>query len=113
LCYSFHEVIEYIEHSYQNNQMLVCFAKAQLLAFFGQDRYWSKLLWHCVDNNSYKGCSLPDRQEFVDEDCTQGDYLNCDEENTPPPQEAEWGQESWQEYPKPVTDESEWSDGWK
>ncbi|XP_062169897.1 probable RNA helicase SDE3 isoform X2 [Alnus glutinosa] len=78
-----------------------------------KDRYWSKLLWHCVDNNSYKGCSLPDRQEFVDEDCTQGDYLNCDEENTPPPQEAEWGQESWQEYPKPVTDESEWSDGWK
>lgn len=71
-----------------------------------KDRYWSKLLWHCADNNSYQGCPLPDRQEFDDE--------NCNEENTPPPQEVEGGQEPWQEeYPQPVTDEAEWSDGWK
>lgn len=77
--------------------------------------YWNKLLWRCADNNSYQGCALPDREEFVDEDPTQKDCLNCDEENALPPQGAEWGQESsWQEeYSKPAKDEDEWSDGWK
>ncbi|KAI5587494.1 hypothetical protein BDE02_05G036400 [Populus trichocarpa] len=27
-----------------------------------QDPYWEKLLWFCADNNSYKGCPLPERQ---------------------------------------------------
>ncbi|KAG6732868.1 hypothetical protein I3843_01G191100 [Carya illinoinensis] len=79
-----------------------------------KDLYWNKLLWRCVDNNSYEGCALPDREEFVDEDPAQKDCLNCDEENALPPQGAEWGQESWQEeYSKPAKDEDEWSDGWK
>ncbi|KAF5466114.1 hypothetical protein F2P56_016069 [Juglans regia] len=79
-----------------------------------KDLYWNKLLWRCADNNSYQGCALPDREEFVDEDPAQKDCLNCDEENALPPQGAEWGQESWQEeYSKPAKDEDEWSDGWK
>ncbi|KAK9664322.1 hypothetical protein RND81_14G033300 [Saponaria officinalis] len=27
-----------------------------------KDHNWEKLLWRCVDNNSYEGCSLPERQ---------------------------------------------------
>ncbi|KAB1214695.1 putative RNA helicase SDE3 [Morella rubra] len=78
-----------------------------------KDTFWNKLLWRCADNNSYQGCGLPDRQEFEDEDPTQ-DCLNGVEGNPLPSQGVEWSQEPWQEeYPKPVTDEAEWSDGWK
>ncbi|KDP23615.1 hypothetical protein JCGZ_23448 [Jatropha curcas] len=27
-----------------------------------KDPCWEKLLWYCVDNNTYQGCSLPERQ---------------------------------------------------
>ncbi|KAJ4841105.1 putative RNA helicase sde3 [Turnera subulata] len=30
-----------------------------------KDPYWEKLLWLCVENNSYKGCPLPERQCHV------------------------------------------------
>lgn len=81
-----------------------------------QDPYWNKLLWHCYDNNSYKGCNLPERPEIVDGDgYEQAEYPNYEGENTvPPSDEVEWGQDSFQqEIPKPVVDEDEWSDGWK
>ena len=72
------------------------------------------LLWHCADNNSYQGCALPEKEEFVDEDPTQKNYLNNDEENPLPSKGVECDQESWQgEYPEPNKDEDEWSDGWK
>ncbi|XP_050240644.1 probable RNA helicase SDE3 isoform X2 [Quercus robur] len=79
-----------------------------------KDPHWNMLLWHCADNNSYQGCTLPEKEEFVDEDPTQENYLNNDEENPLPSKEVECDQESWQEeYPKPNKDEDEWSDGWK
>lgn len=93
-----------------------------------KDPYWNKLLWRCADNNSYEGCTLPERQEFVDEAAMQEDHLNKDEENSLPSKDFKWGQESLQEefpkrvtnegewseeFPKPVTNEAEWSDGWK
>ncbi|KAI6693271.1 hypothetical protein NL676_020981 [Syzygium grande] len=33
-----------------------------------KDPYWNKLLWYCVDNNSYQGCALPERVEESVED---------------------------------------------
>jgi superfamily I DNA and/or RNA helicase len=32
------------------------------------DVYWSKLLWHCVDNNAYTGVKLPKRPDGTDND---------------------------------------------
>jgi len=32
------------------------------------DVYWSKLLWHCVDNNAYTGVKLPKRPGGTDND---------------------------------------------
>ncbi|XP_071725459.1 probable RNA helicase SDE3 [Rutidosis leptorrhynchoides] len=31
-----------------------------------KDEHWNKLLWHCVDNDSYKGCFLPEKEEIVE-----------------------------------------------
>ncbi|XP_042480863.1 probable RNA helicase SDE3 [Macadamia integrifolia] len=75
-----------------------------------KDPYWAKILWHCSDNNSYQGCPLPERLEDPKE------YWDG-EDNTQPSDNAAWGDESFQpqveETPQPVTDEAEWSDGWK
>ncbi|XP_065863274.1 probable RNA helicase SDE3 [Euphorbia lathyris] len=38
-----------------------------------KDPYWNKLLWYCVDNESYQGCDLPTRPEF---DEIQEEYDN-------------------------------------
>ncbi|PON80019.1 putative RNA helicase SDE [Parasponia andersonii] len=65
-----------------------------------EDTYWNMLLWRCIDNNSYIGCAPPERQEFVDDEYGSND----NEEN--------YGS-SQTELPKCVTDEAEWSDGWK
>ncbi|XP_028773549.1 probable RNA helicase SDE3 [Neltuma alba] len=77
-----------------------------------RDYYWHKLLWHCVDNSSYLGCSLPERLE-VQEDSGFKNF----QENSLPSEDVPWGQDSPQsdsELPKPAgTDEAEWSDGWK
>lgn len=45
-----------------------------------KDPYWAKLLWRCVDNNSYEGCSLPERQCYDDngDNPTEG-WSNCEE----------------------------------
>ncbi|KAJ8768373.1 hypothetical protein K2173_021526 [Erythroxylum novogranatense] len=72
-----------------------------------KDMYWNQLLWYCVDHESYQGCALPEKQEFVD------DFVNCVPENVQPT-DVGCGEESFQnEIPKPVVDESEWSDGWR
>ncbi|WRX21705.1 DNA2/NAM7 helicase [Theobroma cacao] len=76
-----------------------------------KDPYWSRLIWRCADNNSYQGCALPERQVYVDEVSIEEDCWNHDE-NTHG--ESGWVQDTIQsEVPKPVTDEAEWSDGWK
>ncbi|KAI7729924.1 hypothetical protein M8C21_001227 [Ambrosia artemisiifolia] len=31
-----------------------------------KDEHWNKLLWHCADNDSYKGCFLPEKEEIVE-----------------------------------------------
>ncbi|KNA22582.1 hypothetical protein SOVF_032830 [Spinacia oleracea] len=38
-----------------------------------KDPFWAKLLWRCVDNNAYEGCSLPERQGFSEETPLEGE----------------------------------------
>ncbi|XP_004511390.1 probable RNA helicase SDE3 [Cicer arietinum] len=78
-----------------------------------KDYHWSQMLWHCVDNSSYLGCSLPERLEHCDEDAEENSFSGFNEDNAFPSNNVEFGQDSFQsELPKPVTDEAEWSDGW-
>lgn len=71
------------------------------------------MLWHCVDNSSYLGCSLPERIEHYDEGVGENSGFGYDEGNTWPSNNIEGGQDSYQsEFPKPGTDETGWSDGW-
>lgn len=82
----------------------------------GKDLYWNMLLWRCVDNGSYQGCPLPERQNYVEEDTPQENYY--EEEYPRPSDEVEQDREreTYQEeedFSKPVFDESKWSDGWK
>ncbi|CAK9160682.1 unnamed protein product [Ilex paraguariensis] len=77
-----------------------------------KDPYWNKLLWHCSDNGSYQGCFLPERPEYLDEESTQvGNEDNEGDEKLQPSEYIECAQEL--EIPKPVTNEAEWSHGWK
>lgn len=78
-----------------------------------KDDHWSQMLWHCVDNSSYLGCSLPERIEHYDEGVGEDSGFGYDEGNTWPSNNIEGGQDSYQsEFPKPGTDETGWSDGW-
>ncbi|KAK7366576.1 hypothetical protein VNO80_08569 [Phaseolus coccineus] len=100
-----------------------------------KDDHWSQMLWYCVDNSSYQGCSLPERVELYDDEDT-GENPCLTEDNAEWGQDssnyAEWGQDStnnaeWGQdssnnvdqdssqigLPKPVHDEAEWSDGWR
>lgn len=78
-----------------------------------KDDHWSQMLWHCVDNSSYLGCSLPERIEHYDEGVGENSGFGFDEGNTWPSNNIEGGQDSYQsEFPKPGTDEAGWSDGW-
>ncbi|XP_019423448.1 PREDICTED: probable RNA helicase SDE3 isoform X1 [Lupinus angustifolius] len=134
-----------------------------------KDDRWSQMLWHCVENSSYQGCTLPERLETCDNSNKgknalpsgnvewgqdnalpsenvgwgqddnvewgkdnalpsenvgrgQDDNVEWGQDNALPSENVgwgqddnvEWGQDSSQfEIPKPVTDEAEWSDGWK
>ncbi|GFZ08872.1 P-loop containing nucleoside triphosphate hydrolases superfamily protein [Actinidia rufa] len=84
----------------------------------GEDPYWNLLLKHCVDNSSYQGCDLPKERDDFHEDPTEKESdLGWKEEDCPQPSnevESE-GEPTNQaeEFPKPVFDEAEWSDGWK
>ncbi|KAL3040109.1 hypothetical protein AAZX31_01G220700 [Glycine max] len=85
-----------------------------------KDDHWSQMLWHCVDNSSYQGCSLPERVELYEDEDT-GENTCFTEDNASPSNNVEWGQDSsnngeWGQdssFTKPVTDEAEWSDGWR
>ncbi|XP_030543378.1 probable RNA helicase SDE3 [Rhodamnia argentea] len=74
-----------------------------------KDPYWNRLLWYCVDNNSYQGCALPERVEE-----SVNDYAGYEEGIPQHGEENNWDEEPRQtEAPLPVTNEDEWSDGWK
>ncbi|KAJ1384376.1 P-loop containing nucleoside triphosphate hydrolase [Sesbania bispinosa] len=62
-----------------------------------------------------KGSSLPERLEPCDdEDTRENSCLGFNEDNVLASNNGEWDQDSSQtEFPKPVTDEAEWSDGWR
>ncbi|XP_022761080.1 probable RNA helicase SDE3 [Durio zibethinus] len=71
-----------------------------------KDPYWSKLIWRCADNNSYLGCALPERQEYIDEVSMQDDCWNQDESITA---ESGYGEDTTPtETIKPLSDEVEW-----
>lgn len=81
-----------------------------------QDEYWNKLLWHCVDHDSYQGCALPEKSlEPVDNYPAYEDRINYDGEQPSSSGEAGWDHpgSSQAEIPEPVTDEAQWSDGWR
>ncbi|KAK6130222.1 hypothetical protein DH2020_036032 [Rehmannia glutinosa] len=67
------------------------------------DPNWNNLLWYCVDNGSYKGCFLPEKEDFSAEgppgtEHTEGQYLSYDVENDFQPSEEKWDEEggNWQ-----------------
>lgn len=70
-----------------------------------KDPYWEQLLWHCVDNNSYEGCSLPQRQSCSP---TQEWSHGAEQESFPFPNATEEQDEgcSWEED-KPVNGEGQ------
>lgn len=90
--------------------LLIIVGNPHILA---KDYYWNKLIWRSVDNNSYQGCDLPERNEFdVDDDnYPTEEYPVNSEENIPDSTaDGEWGQDS---LANPVKNEDEWSDsGW-
>ncbi|XVF28804.1 hypothetical protein REPUB_Repub15cG0063300 [Reevesia pubescens] len=87
--------------------LLVIIGNPHIIA---KDPYWSQLIWRCVDNNSYQGCALPERQEYADEVSVQDDCTNCDESIIA----ERWGVDTMEtENLKPFPDEAEWSDGWQ
>ncbi|KAI3730261.1 hypothetical protein L1987_61430 [Smallanthus sonchifolius] len=42
-----------------------------------KDEHWNKLLWHCVENDSYKGCFLPEKVEIEKEEIVEAESENC------------------------------------
>ncbi|KAE8646088.1 probable RNA helicase SDE3 [Cucumis sativus] len=81
-----------------------------------QDVYWNKLLWQCVDKESYQGCPLPERQDLTDEvqQCTNQEGQSSGFEEAGQNQELQEPAVALvTEFSEPVVDEAEWSDGWK
>ncbi|KAL0457179.1 UNVERIFIED_CONTAM: putative RNA helicase SDE3 [Sesamum latifolium] len=82
-----------------------------------KDSNWNNLLWYCVENGSYKGCFLPEREVFVLEEPagtehTEAPYLGYEVENVCQPSNGEWDEEgdNWQ------PSETQWgeeADNWK
>ncbi|KAG8370233.1 hypothetical protein BUALT_Bualt14G0095700 [Buddleja alternifolia] len=63
-----------------------------------KDPHWQNLLWYCVDNGSYKGCFLPEREVFNAEEPAwtehnEAEYLNNEVGNKFQPSEGQWGAE--------------------
>lgn len=88
----------------------------------GKDPHWSMLLWRCVDNGSYQGCPLPERQDSLQDYPAEDSYSAGYEGEQLTDDLKEWhlgNDKPWvsdevePEVQKPSVDESEWSDGWK
>ncbi|KAL3828774.1 hypothetical protein ACJIZ3_017576 [Penstemon smallii] len=81
-----------------------------------KDPHWNKLLWYCVDNGCYKGCFLPEKEEFSAEgppgneeggtwqgeegnNFQQSDASWDEEGNNFQPSDAPWGnvENNWQQ----------------
>lgn len=82
---------------------------------FWQDMYWNKLLWQCVDKDSYQGCPLPERQDPTDEEqpCNNEEGQSSGFGAGQNPEQPEPALAPETEFSEPVVDEAEWSDGWK
>ncbi|KAL0376647.1 UNVERIFIED_CONTAM: putative RNA helicase SDE3 [Sesamum calycinum] len=68
-----------------------------------KDSNWNNLLWYCVENGSYKGCFLPEREVFGLEgpagtEHTEAPYLGYEVENVCQPSNGNWDEEgdNWQ-----------------
>ncbi|KAF9677617.1 hypothetical protein SADUNF_Sadunf08G0126300 [Salix dunnii] len=80
------------------------------------DEHWNKLLWYCVDHDSYQGCALPEKSlERTDNYPAYEDRINYDGEQPSSSGEVGWDHPGLSRagIPEPVTDEAEWSDGWR
>ncbi|XP_015079544.1 probable RNA helicase SDE3 [Solanum pennellii] len=44
-----------------------------------KDPFWNKLLWYCADNDSYKGCFLPEKLEIPQEDFGQANNWSLED----------------------------------
>lgn len=81
-----------------------------------QDENWNQLLRHCTEHDSYQGCPLPqpDIAQYEEEYQYQNEYKASEGYNHPCANEACSAEYiEYQDLPKPVHDEAEWSDGWK
>ncbi|KAL6548379.1 hypothetical protein OROGR_008800 [Orobanche gracilis] len=68
-----------------------------------KDPNWNDLLWYCVDNGSYKGCFLPEKEVFsagepAGTDHTEGQYMSYSGENDFKPSDGTWDDkgDGWQ-----------------
>lgn len=78
-----------------------------------QDEHWNKLLWHCADNNSYKGCFLPEKEENVVDLGTETQQDNNTSYNWDGDGDANFngGDDNWGEYhPQPPAGDNNWED---
>ncbi|KAK7253147.1 hypothetical protein RIF29_37617 [Crotalaria pallida] len=97
-----------------------------------KDDRWSQMLWHCVDNSSYQGCTLPERPVTYNDNTRwhQNDNAEwhqdynpgwCQDDNTRCGEGSSqleitkydnvgWGDESQFDIPKTVTDEADWGE---
>ncbi|KAJ6305750.1 hypothetical protein OIU78_021144 [Salix suchowensis] len=65
-----------------------------------QDPYWEKLLWFCADNNSYKGCPLPERQSSACEEPVPKGNSTGELENSCHSRVREWIQSLDEQVPQ-------------
>lgn len=77
-----------------------------------QDPYWNKLLWYCVDNGSYKGCFLPERQEFSEKEFGEEQYPGYEVENHHQPSDAQWGGDWGYEENNYQPSDVQWGGDW-
>ncbi|KAL9161630.1 hypothetical protein ABFS82_07G034200 [Erythranthe guttata] len=66
-----------------------------------KDPYWNNLLWYCVDNDSYKGCFLPEREDLSVEgppEYTEEQYPSGEVANDSQPSDGNWDEkgDEWQ-----------------
>ncbi|KAE8657845.1 putative RNA helicase SDE3 [Hibiscus syriacus] len=88
--------------------LLVIIGNPHIIA---KDTYWSQLIWRCVDNNSYQGCALPEKQEVYVDEVSASEECQIHDESSIADRWGEYTAET--ENVKTWTDEAEWSDGWK
>lgn len=108
--------------TYAEANYFLYFILLRLSCCLWQDPHWRMLLWRCVDNGSYQGCPLPERQDSLQDYPAEDSYSAGYEGEQLTDDLNEWhlgNDKPWvsdevaPEVQKPSVDESEWSDGWK